>query len=359
MRYFLHASCLLFTLITACGSSKTTSLTLSSIPEVDSIMRNYDRPGGPGAAVLVVRDGQVLHSKGYGLANLEDQTPATEATSYRLASVSKQFIGMAIAILSEQQRLNYSQTLVDIFPDFPAYGRRVTIDHLLHHTSGLQDYEDLIPGNQTEQLSDFDVLRLYKQRTSSTRFTPGSQYRYCNGGYVLLGLVIEAASGQALDSFLHDHIFSPLGMRSVMYQGEATPIVNRAYGYSSRGSGWVRTDQSITSATRGDGGIYASNDDLFLWDQALYGTDLVSAETMKLIFTPGRLNGGGSSGYGFGWQIGSYRGEKRISHTGSTIGFRSVIHRYPGRHFTVTVIINREGATPWNLADQIADQVLF
>jgi CubicO group peptidase (beta-lactamase class C family) len=330
------------------------------LPEVDAIMRTYDRSDAPGAAAVVIRDGQIVHLKGYGLADSEADVMADVATSYRLASVSKQFIGMAIAILKERGQLTYDQTLRDFFPDFPAYGARVTVKHLLHHLGGLYDYEGLIPSSQRDQVLDRDVLQLYKTRTSSTRFTPGSQYSYSNGGYVLLGLIVEEASGMGLANFLRDSIFAPLGMASEMYEGEATPIVQRAYGYSSSGSSWRRTDQSVTSATRGDGGIYASVTDLAKWDAALYSGHtpaLVSDATLQEVFTPGRLNGGGSSGYGFGWQIGTYQGMRRQSHTGSTIGFRTAIQRFPDQNLTVAVLVNREGATPWNLAEAIVDRL--
>jgi CubicO group peptidase (beta-lactamase class C family) len=357
--------------LTGCGkgddtdlSDVTTANPESTLPEVDALMAEFDRTDVPGAAVVVIKDGAVIHAKGYGLADLSNDAPSMAETSYRLASVSKQFIAMAIAMLEESGRLSYDTTLTELFPGFPSYGRGITVRHLLQHTSGLHSYESMIPSGQTTQLSDQDVLRLYRERTGSTRFTPGSAYSYSNGGYVLLGLAVEAVTGQTLGTVLNEFIFAPLGMRSVMYEGESTPIVNRAFGYTRKSNGWSRTDQSVTSATRGDGGIYASVADLFLWDRALYTENLVSAATMRKIFTPGRLNNGASTGYGFGWELGSYRGRTRQSHTGSTIGFRTVIHRYPGAAggtsgFTVAVLINREGSTPWNYATTIADRLLF
>ena len=143
-----------------------------------------------------------------------------------------------------------------------------------------------------------------------------------------------------------------------MYQGESTPILNRAYGYSASGGGFRRTDQNVTSATRGDGGIYASVSDLALWDQALFGGTVATAQVLTDIFTPGQLNNGSSTGYGFGWEVGSYGGTKRLSHTGSTIGFRSAIQRFPDKRFAVAVLINRDGAAPWDLATEIADRFM-
>lgn len=333
----------------------------ASMPEVDRIMAEYDHAGVPGAAVVVVKDGKVLHMKGYGKADLQAGTPATEATSFRLASVSKQFIAMGIAMLREDGRLALEDNIRSIFPEFPAYGSQITIRNLIHHTSGLAEYEDLIPSGQTTQVSDQDVLRLYVSKTRSTRFRPGSQYAYSNGGYVLLGLIIERASGQPLDLFLRERIFSPLGMSSEMYEGEDTPIPQRAFGYSQSGSAWRRTDQSVTSATRGDGGIYASVRDLILWDGALRPgapRPLVSDAVLEEVFKPGRLDSGASCGYGFGWQIDTWQGLARASHTGSTIGFRTAIQRYPSLNLTVAVLTNRNGGSPWTMAERIVEALV-
>ena len=333
----------------------------NSLPFVDQVMSDYSSDAAPGAGVVVVKDGQVLHNRGYGQADREQSVGVTQKTSFRLASLSKQFIAMGVAILVEQGLMTYEQSLTDLLPQFPEYGRQIKIRHLIHHLSGLYDYEDLIPASQTTQVSDQDVLNLYAAKTNSTRFRPGAHYAYSNGGYVLLGLVIESISGERLDAFLANKIFSPLGMASVMYEGENTPITDRAFGYSQSPSGWRRTDQSITSATRGDGGIYASVSDLILWNDALTPNNpspIVSDKTLSVIFTSGRLNNGQGCGYGFGWQIDQWRGLKRQSHTGSSIGFRTAIQRYPEQNLMIAVLTNRNGGSPWTIAETIAAHVL-
>lgn len=325
-----------------------------SLPAVDALFRAYDRPDVAGASAVVIRDGQLVHAKGYGLANVEERTPAAFDTSFRLASVTKQFIGMLVAVLADRGLLRYDEVLTDFFPNFPAYGRRVTIEQLLHHTSGLLDYESLIPSGRTEQVSDGDVLSLLAEQCV-TRFSPGTQYAYSNSGYVLLGLVVEVVTGEPLADVLRTEIFAPLGMNAAMYEGENSPIARRAFGYTQVGADFCRTDQSVTSATRGDGGIYASARDMLAWDGALEREALVSAATLARIFTPGVLADGTRTSYGFGWELGTYRGLARQSHTGSTIGFRTVIRRFPAERLTVVVLVNRDDATPWDLADRIAD----
>jgi CubicO group peptidase (beta-lactamase class C family) len=266
---------------------------------------------------------------------------------------------MAVMILVERGKLRFDETLPEIFPDFPAYGKRITIRHLLNHQSGLHDYEDLIPSSQTEQVSDEDVLRLLEGE-SRTYFTPGRKYRYCNGGYVLLGLAVERASGEDFSAFLHDNVFAPLQMTgSLMFNKGVSQVSHRAYGYTRSGGGFSLTDQSTTSATRGDGGVYTSLSDLFRWDQALYGSQLVSEEMLAQAFTPAKTSDGSQTTYGFGWQIDHYRGLLRYSHTGSTIGFRTAIARFPEKRFTVVVLVNRADVEPWEKARRIADEFLF
>jgi CubicO group peptidase (beta-lactamase class C family) len=258
----------------------------------------------PGAAVVVIRDGAVQFRHAYGLADLENRVPITPATNFRLASMTKQFIARAIEILG-------------VPLDVPVF-RDITVRHLLSHTSGLIDYESLesiverqAPRLSQWQLSDHDVLRLLEQ-TDRTYFPPGTQYRYSNGGYVLLGLLIERESGISLESFLKREIFDPLGMHTtVMGAQHAT---HRAYGYALEGGRWVHHDQSITSATRGDGGIYSSIDDLEKWVASLDGRVLEH-----------------------GW----HHAADKVWHEGETAGFRNVIVRWPAERTTLIMLSNR------------------
>jgi CubicO group peptidase (beta-lactamase class C family) len=199
-------------------------------------------------------------------------------------------------------------------------------------------------------------LQLYIDRTSSTDFTPGSTYRYCNGGYVLLGLLIERVTGEPLNTVLSRELFLPFGLQSQMYEGESTPIVERVFGHSPSGSGWRRTDQSVTSATRGDGGIYASAVDMGNWLNAL-GSGLSESIKAK-VFTPGRSNSGGRIDYGYGFALGTDRGYTKYSHTGSTIGFRTVMFYYPELDLGVAVMIARNNGQPSSLAQQIVEITL-
>jgi CubicO group peptidase (beta-lactamase class C family) len=306
----------------------------------------------PGASLLVLKDGKPVLRKAYGYADLEAGVAATPATDYRLASVSKQFTAAAILLLAEDGKLKLSDPVRRWLPSLPASDQAITIHHLLSHSSGLIDYEDLIPPGTTRQLDDQDVLRMLSVETRSY-FAPGTAYRYSNSGYVLLGLIVEHASGQRLPDFLRKRIFQPLHMEHTLLREPSGPQPpNRAYGYSEQNGAWVRTDQDLTSATRGDGGIYASIDDLARWDAALYDSRLLKDSSRKLAFAAQNKVTGEEDvdAYGYGWRI---HGDV-LWHSGESIGFRNVIVRWPKQRVTVILLSNRNDPEPYKTALDIA-----
>ena len=324
---------------------------------VDSLFAAYTGPV-PGASVIVILDGKVVVRRTYGMADLERGVAATPETDYRLASVSKQFTAMAVMLLVADGKLRYDQPISDILPELPRATRGITVRHLLNHTSGLWDYEDLIPEERTTQLDDRDVLAMLSSQ-DSLYFPAGTQYRYSNSGYVLLGLIVARASGIPFPEFLRTRIFAPLGMSaSVAHVEGADTVPRRAFGYSPRGGGFVPTDQSLTSATLGDGGIYTNVDDMARWDAALYAerTRLVDAATLGLATTPPQLPGGAVTEYGFGWFVIKLG---RNATWSSLSGFRNAIQRYPDRRLTIVILTNRSSGEPAAIAERIADRLLF
>jgi CubicO group peptidase (beta-lactamase class C family) len=328
--------------------------------QIDQLFADYNKPGSPGASVMVIHGGKVLFAKGYGMADLEAKVPCSTNTNFRLASVTKQFTAMAVMILADRKMLSLNETLPAFFPEFPDYGRRVTVRHLLTHTSGLIDYEDVIPSGTTIPVLDRDVLRLLL-RQDHTHFTPGSQFKYSNSAYSLLALIVEVRSGQTFANFLRQNIFLPLKMsQTLAYEQGLSAVADRAYGYTGATHGvFDRTDQSLTSSVLGDGGVYSSVADLRKWDAALYTTKLVRRSTLNLIFTPGPESENPGARYGFGWYIGQYRGLKEIWHSGTTRGFSTRIVRYPDKEFTVIILTNRNEAGLSEIPHRIADTVLF
>jgi CubicO group peptidase (beta-lactamase class C family) len=334
-------------------------VTTDDLQFVDSLFSAYSGSTVPGASIEVIADGRVGLRRAYGMADLERRVAATPETDYRLASVSKQFTAMAVMLLATDGTLRYDQPVRDFLPELPAAARPVTIRHLLNHTSGLVDYEDLVPESRTAQLDDRDVLGLLAAK-DSVYFPAGTQYRYSNSGYVLLGLIVARASGRSFPEFLRTRIFQPLGMSATVAHVEGSDTVpRRAYGYSPRGGTFVQTDQSVTSATLGDGGIYSNVDDMQRWDQALERNTLVDSATMRLATAPPQLPAGAATEYGFGWFVDQYRGLKRWRHTGETSGFRNAILRFPDRRLTIVILTNRSSGEPQALAERIADRFLF
>lgn len=321
----------------------------SHTERVDDIMKEYADTSAPGASVLVMVDDSVVFAKGYGLADIEGREPVTTATNFRLASVTKQFTAMGILMLMKAGRLRLDDSLEHYFPDFPTYARGIRIRHLLTHTSGLVDYEDLIPDTWQRQVLDQDCLNLM-HHTDSLYFPPGSAYRYSNTGYALLALITQQLSGKSFPVFLQDSIFSPLGMETTLARVDEGPSVpHRAFGHSRAAVGWVKTDQSQTSAVLGDGGIYSNPSELATWVRALWQHRLIGKSWQDSAWTKASLNDGTLVDYGFGWHLdGGYP-----HHDGSTKGFRNHVLVFPEKRIFVAVLTNRDEGRPRELAERI------
>jgi CubicO group peptidase (beta-lactamase class C family) len=350
--------------------------------EIESIFDNLADSDSPGIAVLVRENGRTVSEREYGLRHLETKIRIDSDTNFRLASCTKQFTAMAVMLLVHDGKLRYDEALTDVFPEFPDYGKAITIRNLLNHTSGLPDYESLMEEDSSrprwtkdKQIDDKDVLALLETQKRG-KFSPGKRWSYSNSGYVVLGLVVAKASGKTFPDFLHDRIFVPLEMNhTVAYVNGINTIPNRAYGYSKEGGRFLQTDQSATSATLGDGGVYSNLEDLKKWDDALAHHTLISADEMKPALTAVKLPDGSIPSwssdagdadpqagkpvfYGFGWFLDDYRGRQRMWHYGETVGFRTAIERFTEDKLTVVVLCNRSDLDPGFLATQVADLYL-
>ena len=340
--------------------------------KIDRVFAAFKSNDAPGVAVLVVKDGKKVFERGYGVSDLRTRQKIGVDTNFRLASVSKEFTAMAIMLLVHDHKLSYSDHLTDIFHGFPEYGKAITIRQLLTHTSGLLDYEDLMakqygntPDEQIPQIKDAGVLELLKQE-KITKFAPGTKWDYSNSAYCVLAMVVEKLSGKPFGSFLDERIFAPLKMdHTVAYEKGKNEVAKRAFGNTKSDAGWKETDQSSTSATLGDGGIYTSLEDMAKWDAALREHTLLSESDMQVALTPVTIEGkattepdGKPVTYGFGWFLDSYKGHPRMWHYGETVGFRSTIQRFPKNGLTVIVLANRVDLVPAEYALQVVDLYL-
>ena len=330
---------------------------------VDELMQDYGGNGTsvPGASVLVMCKNTPVIRRSYGFARIQPPAGVTSATNFRLASLTKQFTAATILLLAEKknEKLNLDDRIREKWlPELPEVTNTITIRHLLTHTSGLMDYEDVleIDDDPDQQLTDADVLGILSTQNRTYFSPPGSQYRYSNSGYALLALIVERASEKRFAIFLHEQIFVPLQMDgTVAYEKNISTVVYRAFGHTWNESSWILTDQSRTSAVLGDGGIYSSIDDLAKWDTALYDDRLLSLESLKLAFTPAVRTDEPATEYGMGWFISG----DMIWHSGESIGFRNIILRFPKQRLTVVVLTNRNELSPYQIALTIAHRFLF
>jgi CubicO group peptidase (beta-lactamase class C family) len=321
---------------------------------IDALMADY-AGAVPGAALLVVREGEVVFRKGYGLADVEHAVAVTPASNFRLASISKQFTATTILLLAEDGALSLHDPVRRWLPSLPPATDAITLHQLLTHTSGLVDYEDVLPDAIDRPLRDADVLRLLETQ-DRLLFAPGSGYHYSNSGYALLALVAAKASGMDYATLLQTRIFQPLGMTATLaFENGRSRVEHRAYGYSLVDGRWTRTDQSMTSAVLGDGGVYSSIDDLATWDAALRDDRLLGAASRALAFQPhAETDEADVDGYGYGWRIHDDAGRLLLWHSGESIGFRNVILRWPQSRTTLVLLSNRNAPEPYALARRIA-----
>jgi CubicO group peptidase (beta-lactamase class C family) len=331
-------------LFLGCNSSKNI-IENKTEPNLDNEFIDYlfkDYSGNkPSASVILIKNGQIEIAKSYGYSDLDNNVLATPKTNYRIASVTKQFTAMAIMILVNQDKLSYETKLTDIFPEFPKYGEKITIRQLLTHRSGLVKYNRFIEEGQTKQMLDKDVLNGLLE-TDSTYFHSNTKYAYSNTGYAVLALVVEKTSGMSFAKFMEKEIFQPLEMMNSTVLETNKEIKNRAYGYIVKDTLIIAKDQSITSAIQGDGGIYSSALDYYRWDKALYTDKLIPKNELDNAFYNYDKNGkSNESGYGFGWNIGYFKGIKILQHGGSSTGFGSHVIRIPSENISVAIFTNR------------------
>lgn len=325
---------------------------------IDDILNAYQSADKPGASVLVLKDDKIVFKKGYGLSNLSTQEKITPTTNFRLASVSKQFTAMSILLLIQKGRLSLEDPIKKYFPSFPNYGNEIKIKHLLTHSAGLMDYEDLMSPSQSVQLHDTNCLQLM-YKANGLYFAPGTQYKYSNTGYAILALIVEKITGQEYAAYVKDNIFIPLKMKnSVAFEEGKSVLLNRAYGYSLNNNAWFETDQSSTSAVLGDGGIYTNTIEMTNWIKALWNYKLLGSEMQNSAWSRKKLNNGSLIDYGFGWHVEDYKNTTHPHHGGSSIGFRNHLLLFPEQKLMVIILTNRNEGDPIIEAKKIADLYL-
>jgi CubicO group peptidase (beta-lactamase class C family) len=332
-----------------------------SAVKIGQVFTEWSSTKSPGCALAVVKDGRIVFEHGYGMANLELGVPITPQSVFDIGSVSKQFTAMSILLLMQDGRLSLDDDIRKYLPEMPDYGAKITIRHMLHHTSGLRDYDDLfdlvgIP--EADLTTDHDAYQLIV-RQKALNFPTGQEYLYSDTGYFLMADIVERITGQTLRQFAQARIFSPLGMTSTHFHDDHTMIVpHRATGYAPHAGGGFEIDMSNFEQL-GDGSVMTTVEDLYKWDQNFYNPRVGGADAIKLMTTPGTLDNGKPISYGMGLMIDSYHGLRWIHHSGEWVGYRAALSRFPDQHFSVLVTCNCVGKmNPLRMSTQVADLYL-
>ncbi len=350
----------LLTLATASASPQPAAAPGDVKAKVDAVFREYDRSDSPGCALGVYRDGKIAYERGYGMANLELGVANSPQSVFDIGSTSKQFTAFAIHLLARDGKLSLDDDIRKWVPEIPDYGKTVTIRHLLHHTSGLRDYIELLDlqGFVNEDLTtDADSLAILA-RQKAPNFAPGEEHLYSNTGYFLLSVVVRRSSGQSLRDFAAARIFGPLGMRHTQFNDSHTRIVpNRATGYGKAEGGGFGIDMGDWEQT-GDGAVQTTVEDLQLWDQNFYEPRVGDRQLLDAMQTVGVLNSGKKLQYASALWLENYRGLPTVSHGGAWVGYRAQLLRFPEQRFSVACLCNLEQANPTRLAHQVADVYL-
>jgi CubicO group peptidase (beta-lactamase class C family) len=309
---------------------------------VDAIFAEWDRPDSPGAAVAIVREGRVLFARGYGMANLEHGVPITRETVFDIASISKQFAGMAIAMLAREGRVDLDVEVRAYLPDVPDFGAPITVRHLLHHTSGLRDWPEamLASGVRYEDVISFADIGRMVRRQRELDFAPGAEFLYSNTGYNLLAEIVETVTGEAFPAWTARNLFEPLGMRNTHFPDDHRGLVrNRAASYAPGPGGELRNVPNALTAL-GSSSLHSTVDDLALWVANLADGTVGGAEALAMMRQRGVLSDGSPTDYGFGLTLGRYRGVPFERHGGAWAGFRTMLIHFPEQRLGVIVLGN-------------------
>ena len=331
----------------------------SIIERLDKVFWRFNN-STPGVAVAVVKEGEIVYKRGFGMANLEYDIPITPGSIFHIASISKQFTTMSIVLLAQEGKLSLDDDIRKYIPEVPDFGETITIRHLAHHTSGLRDQWELLSlaGWRAQDLkTQEDVLDLVK-RQKELNFRPGEEYLYCNTGFTLLAIIVHRVSGKSLREFADENIFQPLGMKNTHFHNDMGEIVK------NRTSAYVPDDEagfkiSIPNfETYGATSLFTTVEDLALWEQNFFHKRVGGEDAYKQMLTRGVLNSGKEIDYALGIFHGTYRGLKTLDHSGSDAGYRANFIMFPEQRLSIIILANVRNANPYQLTYQAADILL-
>lgn len=342
----------------------STALFATPSPQkIDSVFAKWNHNNTPGAELVIIQNGAIIYKKAYGMANLKNQIPLKTTSVIDIASTSKQVTAFCIALLIEEQKLDLNDDIRLFFPELPVFDKgTIRLKHLVYHMSGLEDYLDFMEDRTGKTEYDwYSFGEVMKEMKSMPKliFKPGDRFDYCNTNYLLLGEIVKKVTGLTLRQFADQKIFKPLKMNSSFFHdNHHQTIANLALGYSRTGQGY-KVDITPLDLV-GDGNLYTTVEDFYLWDQNYYknilgkGTDYL----INLTTTSGKLNNGKKTNYGFGIDVDYYDGYRVIAHDGSMVGYGSAFMRFPELRLTIAVFGNDSSMEPFDIVEEIADLYL-
>jgi CubicO group peptidase (beta-lactamase class C family) len=347
------------------ASASSAGLSVTQHQQIDAVFAQYAEPARPGCAVGVMRNGQAVHAKGYGLTDVERGVAITPTTVFDIGSTSKQFAAASVIMLELDGKLSLSDDVRKYLPELPDYGKPIKIDNLLRHTSGLRDYTALLSlaGLEVEGVTTDEQALAVIAHQRQLNFPTGSRYEYSNSGFFLLSVIVERVSGKPLGEFARERLFQPLGMSTARFRDKHAEIIpNRALGYAADAEapeGTVRFKNAVSNWEQtGDGALHLSIEDLFKWDENFYQPRVGGTQLIEQLTQQGALADGEKITYARGLFVDEYRGVPRVHHAGNWVGYNAMLARFPKQHTSVAILCNFEGAEASELSEKVADIVL-
>ncbi|SFB71273.1 CubicO group peptidase, beta-lactamase class C family [Flagellimonas taeanensis] len=325
--------------------------------KIDQVLETKFKSNGPGAVFLATKNGKIIYNKAFGLSNLELQVPMQTDNVFEIGSMTKQFTAVAILMLMEEGKLNLEDSITKFIPDYPTYGHRITIHHLLTHTSGIKDFTKVKGLNAIahNHMEPMEIINFFKDEPMD--FAPGAEFKYNNSGYVLLGYIIEKASEMSYEDFVEQRIFKKLGMSSSRYASHSEVVPKRASGYHKK-EDYINARHISFSIPYASGSLMSTVADMFTWEEAMKNHVLLNKETTQLAFTNYTLNNGDPIHYGYGWHVKEMEDMFSYEHGGSIFGFKSMGVYLPQEDIYVIGLSNCDCNSPTEVTREIAKMVL-
>ncbi|MBA3682601.1 MAG: beta-lactamase family protein [Bacteroidetes bacterium] len=356
LKYLKQIFTPLFLLIIIITSNQILAQNLET--KIDSLITiEFNDKNGPGGVFMVAKNGKTIYQKAFGKSNLELDIDLTSENVFQLGSMTKQFTAIAILMLEEQGKLTVADPISKYIPDYPS-GDKITIHHLLTHTSGIKDFTKMKSLRDISQKEMTPKMMTDFFKNEPVDFIPGEKFEYNNSGYFLLGYIIEIVSGETFENFIKKHIFEKVGMKQSYYASDRQVINKRAYGYQKKESGYVNKTIINFSIPFSSGSLMSTADDMLKWQNALNQNSLLSAKSIKKAFNKYKLNNGEEFTYGYGWHIKEIKGTPIREHGGSIFGFKTMAVYIPSEDIYVIGLSNCDCHSPTQITKDIATLAL-